>query len=91
MKNEFLRAAGVALFAQSLAGCTAPAPYVDAHLGQATLDMRNAQVMHPAAGQNTAAPVGMEASTAKVSYEQYQKSFKAPAQRDNNFVIGVGR
>ena len=91
MNKDFLRAAGVALFPLSLAACTAPAPYVDAHLGQATLDMRNAQVMNPAASQNAAAPVGMEASTAKMSYEQYQKTFKAPAQRDNSFMIGLGR
>ncbi len=92
MNRPFARAAGVALLPLTLSACMAPAPYTEAHLGQAVSDMQKAQTMNPSADRNTAAPNGMAASTAKLGYEQYQKSFKTPEQRNNNaFVIGVGR
>jgi len=91
MKSPFLRAAGMALLPLSLSACMAPAPFVDAHLGEASRDLRTAQVLNPAADRNMQAPTGMAASTAKAGYDQYQKSFKTPDQRNNTFVIGLGR
>jgi hypothetical protein len=91
MNHPFARAAGVALLPLTLSACMAPAPYMEAHLGQSVSDMQKAQTLNPSADRNTAVPNGMAASTAKLSYDQYQKSFKAPEQRNNAFVIGVGR
>lgn len=91
MNHRFLCAAFPVLLALGLAACTAPTPHLDAHIGEAVADMRHAQVMNPAAGQKTAAPTGTEASTAKLSYEQYQKTFKTPERSNNSFVIGIGR
>lgn len=89
MKPAFLHAAGAALLL-GLAGCMAPAPYIDAHLGEAATDMRNAQIMNPGASKNMAAPNGMDGQAAKAAYDRYQKSFKAPEQNANTFTIGVG-
>lgn len=90
MKPAFLHAAG-ALLLLGLAGCMATTPYVDAHLGEATTDMRNAQIMNPSASRNMAAPNGMDGPAAKAAYDRYQKSFKAPEPNSNTFTIGVGR
>jgi len=91
MNRPFLRAAGMGLLPLSLAACMAPAPHTDAILGQSVADMQKAQIINPAADRNMKAPEGMPASTAKLGYEQYQKSFKAPEPRNNTFVIGLGR
>jgi len=91
MNRPFARAAGIALLPITLAACSVPAPYMDAHIGQALSDMQKAQTLNPGADRNTTAPHGMAASTAKLTYEQYQKSFKAPEPRSSGFVIGLGR
>jgi hypothetical protein len=91
MNHYFLRAAGVALLPLSLAACTAPAPHTERIIGRSLTDMKNAQVLNPGADRNMAAPMGMSASTAKLGYDQYQKSFKAPEKGNNTFVIGLGR
>lgn len=91
MKRPFLRAAGAALLPLTLAACTAPAPHLERHLGQAATDMRQAQILHPAASRNMAPPLGMDAGAAKAAYDQYLKSFKAPDKNANTFLIGVGR
>lgn len=91
MTRPFARAAGVALLPLTLSACMAPAPYLERHLGQSVADMQKAQTLNPSADRNTLAPHGMASSTAKLGYEQYQKSFKAQEQPTNTFVIGVGR
>lgn len=91
MNQHFLRAAGVALLPLSLAACTAPAPHADRILGRSLTDMKTAQVLNPGADRNMAVPAGMPASTAKLGYDQYVKSFKAPEKSNNSFVIGLGR
>jgi hypothetical protein len=90
MHHHFKRIAA-ALLPLFLAACTAPAPHVDRNLGMAATDLRNAQVIDPAAGSNKPAPAGMDGVAAKSAYEQYQKSFKAPEKNTNSFLIGVGR
>lgn len=91
MKPAFLRAGGAVLMVLGLASCMAPAPWVDAHLGEAVTDMRNAQVLNPTAGQRTTVPAGIDGNAARDAYENYQKSFKAPEKNNNSFSIGVGR
>jgi hypothetical protein len=80
-----------ALLPLALAACSAPAPHVERNLGMATTDLRNAQVIDPAAGSGKPAPTGMDGVAAKSAYDQYQKSFKAPEKNANTFLIGVGR
>lgn len=91
MNQHFLRAAGVALLPLSLAACSGPAPHTDRILGHSVKDMNNAQVLAPGADRNMAAPTGMAASTAKLGYDHYVKTFKAPEKTNNTFVIGLGR
>ena len=91
MKFDYLRHAAIVLLPLGLAACMATTPNIDAHLGEATTDMRHAQVLNPAASGNMAPPSGMDGVTAKSAYEQYQKSFKAPEKNVNAFTIGVGR
>lgn len=91
MTQYFLRAAGVALLPLSLAACTAPSPHADKIIGHATTDMRNAQIFNPGADRNLNAPTGMPAATAKLSYDQYVKSFKAPEKTSTSFTIGLGK
>lgn len=91
MNHSLLRAAGAVLLPLGLAACMAPTPYVDRNLGKSMTDMRNAQVLNPGADRNMTAPNGMDASTAKLGYDQYQKTFKAPDKSTNTFLIGVGK
>ena len=91
MNQHFLRAAGVALLPLSLAACSTPAPHTDRILGQSVNDMKHAQFLNPGADRNMTAPAGMPANTAKLGYDQYVKSFKAPEKNNNTFVIGLGR
>lgn len=90
MNPSFLRAAGTALLPLTLAACTAPAPHADKVLGQSLTDMKNAQVINPAADRNMATAAGMPAATAKLGYDQYIKSFKAP-EKTSGFTIGLGK
>lgn len=91
MQPSFLRAAGAALLPLSLAACSGPAPHTERLLGRSLTDMNHAQILNPGADRSMAVPAGMAASTAKLGYDQYQKSFKAPEKVNNTFVIGVGR
>lgn len=91
MKLDYLRNAAIVLLPLGLAACMATTPHVDAHIGEAATDMRNAQVLNPAASRNMAVPSGMDGVAAKSAYDQYQKSFKAPEKNVNAFTIGVGR
>ncbi|MYN03070.1 hypothetical protein GTP41_13250 [Pseudoduganella sp. DS3] len=90
MSHSFLRAAGTALLPLTLAACAVPAPHADKVLGQSLTDMKNAQVINPAADRNMATASGMPAATAKLGYDQYIKSFKAP-EKTNGFTIGLGK
>jgi hypothetical protein len=88
MKRHILLAA---LLPLTLAACMAPAPYAERNLGHAVTDMRNAQIMNPAAERNMAGPLGLDGPASKAAYDQYVKSFKAPEKNANSFLIGVGR
>ncbi len=88
MKRHILLAA---LLPLTLAACMAPAPYVERNLGHAATDIRNAQIMNPAAERNMAGPLGLDGPASKAAYDQYVKSFKAPEKNANSFLIGVGR
>jgi hypothetical protein len=91
MKPAFLHTAGVVLLPLALGGCMATTPNIDAHLGEATTDMRNAQIMNPGASRNMAVPSGLDGAAAKAGYDRYQKSFKAPEKTTNSFTIGVSQ
>lgn len=91
MNHHYYLRAGAVLLPLALAACSAPAPHTDQVLGRALTDIKNAQVIHPGADRNQKAPTGMAANTAKLGYDNYQKSFKAPEKVNNTFVIGLGR
>ena len=84
MNPSFLRAAGTALLPLTLAACAAPAPHADQVLGRSLTDM------NPGADRNMATASGMPAATAKLGYDQYLKSFKAP-EKTSGFTIGLGK
>lgn len=86
MNRSFLRA----LLPLALAACSAPAPHTEQVLGHALTDLKNAQIINPGADRSTATAAGMPAATAKLGYDQYQKSFKAP-EKTSGFTIGLGK
>ncbi|WP_342113826.1 hypothetical protein [Pseudoduganella sp. OTU4001] len=91
MNHRYYLRAGSVLLPLALAACSAPAPHTDQVLGHSLTDMKNAQVINPAADRNMATVSGMPASTAKLGYDQYTKSFKAPEKNTGGFTLGLGK
>jgi len=91
MKNQLSRDALLFSAAAVLMACSSPTPRLDAHFGESVTDMQKMQVLHPGAERTAAVPTGIDGKAAASSYEQYQKSFKAPEPKTNVFTIGVSR
>lgn len=84
--KPFLQAA-LFLFA---AGCAAPAPYVDAHLGAAVNAAKAGQTLNPDASRNADPVAGIDGPAAAHAVGEYVNSFKAPPPTFPVINVGVG-
>lgn len=71
-----------------LAGCASPTAGLDEHFGQAVLPDKQAQYLHPDAGNTAAAPAGLDGTAAQAVIARYHQSFKSPPPTVN--VINIG-
>ena len=80
----------VALSGMLLCGCDTT-PRFNAHFGTAVRANTAAQVLDPAAAANTNPAAGMEGTSAVISHERYENSFKEPEKPIRALVVsGVG-
>ena len=84
--KPFLQAA-LFLFA---AGCAAPAPHVDAHLGAAVSAAKAQQTLNPDASRNADPVAGIDGAAAAHAVGEYVNSFKAPPPTFPVINIGAG-
>lgn len=88
--NLLRRALILAPFLGALGGCMSSSPIWDAHFGEAVRATTQAQILDPQAGERNPSTQGVNGSAAVSAMQRYDKSFAAPAQTTNPFVIGIG-
>ena len=71
-----------------LSGCASTTPNYDERFGEAVRHNRQAQVIHPAPAQGSAAAEGLDGQTARAAVQRYRDSFRAPPPVIN--VINLG-
>lgn len=71
-----------------LAGCASTTPDYDARFGESVRQIRQAQVLHPNAGQQPDQALGMDGNAAREALQRYRNSFKEPPPAVN--VINIG-
>lgn len=86
---DFRRLAVALCAVTACAGC-ATSPQLDRQFGASVAALRAQQVLHPQAGQNRDPVSGIDGQAAAAAYDNYQKSFSAPAPQNGAFTIGVG-
>jgi len=74
----------------ALGGCLSSSPIWDAHFGEAERAVTQAQIIDPHAGEHNPSTPGLDGKAAASAMEAYEKTFQAPAQAANPFVIGIG-
>ena len=82
MRNQCL---AVLLFAM-LGGCATTTPYYDARFGDAVNAAKAQQTANPNASRNADPVAGIAGTPAKLSIDEYQNTFKAPASTFEIFV-----
>jgi hypothetical protein len=88
--NLLRRAVLLAPVVGALGGCMTSSPIWDAHFGEAVRATTQAQILDPQAGERNPSTQGINGSAAVSAMQRYDKSFVAPAQTSNPFVIGIG-
>lgn len=84
------RALVIAPVFAALGGCMTSSPIWDAHFGEAARTVYKAQIIDPQAGEHNPSTQGVDGSAAVSAMHRYEKSFDAPRQATNPFVIGIG-
>ena len=74
----------------ALGGCMTSTPIWDAHFGEAVRATTQAQILDPRAAERNPSTQGVNGSAAVSAMQRYDKSFAAPVQTSNPFVIGIG-
>jgi hypothetical protein len=69
-------------------GCASVSPNYDAKFGDTVRAAQLAQTLHPGAGANPDAALGLDGGAAAHGLERYQDSFKAPPKTFE--VINIG-
>jgi PBP1b-binding outer membrane lipoprotein LpoB len=73
-----------------LAGCvSSPAPFLDAHFGDAVNSAKAQQIINPEASLNADPAAGVGGKAADAAINRYHRSFVQPAVTPNVFNIGV--
>ena len=88
--HSLRRALALAPIVGALGGCMTSSPIWDAHFGEAVRATTQAQILDPQAAEHHPSTQGVNGSAAVSAMQRYDKSFDAPAQTMNPFVIGIG-
>jgi len=73
-----------------ISGCVQRSPRLDTHFGTAVPVIKAQQILRPGTATDADPGVGVDGKAAKSGYDEYQKSYSAPAAPANVFSIGVG-
>ena len=63
----------------AVTGCVSPTPRLDHDFGKSVSLLKAQQILNPEASRNTDPVQGMNGKAAKSGYDEYQKSYQAPA------------
>jgi hypothetical protein len=79
----------VAAVCATLGGCMTSTPIWDAHFGEATRAVMQAQIIDPHAAENHPSTPGVDGQSAVSALTQYDKSYANPPTSANPYTIGV--
>ena len=78
------------IFVLASPGCAEKSPMLDSRFGESFSLIKAQQIRNPAAARNADPVAGIDARAGKSAYDEYQKSYNAPAAPQNVLSIGVG-
>lgn len=94
MKRTHLSAAstlcGLCGLLLAVSGCVSTTPNLDHDFGKSVSLLKAQQIINPEASRNTDPVQGMNGKAAKSGYDEYQKSYQAPAPL-TPLTISIGK
>ncbi len=80
-----------ALLLTLVGGCASRNPYLDTQFGKSVRLLNAQQTINPNAITNTDPVLGLDGQAALSGFNDYQKTFAAPAPQPATFTIGIGK
>ena len=89
MRLSVHRSACVLLVTVTLAGCGSTTPVLDERFGQSLRELKAQQTLHPEAKFNADPVAGIDGKSGVSAYQNYLKSFSAPAPQTEGSTIST--